>query len=463
MVHRKTKERIETEEPTRQDIFLPGLWFFKRFFKTEASSSILLSFSTLIALLWANSLFSNSYQELWHVPVSFSIGKYHVTKTFHHWINDGLMTIFFFTVGLEIKREVLVGALASRKKALLPLIAALGGILVPGIIYAVFNSGLETMSGWAVPTATDIAFALGAIALFGDKLPVGLKVFLTALAIADDLGAVFIIALFYTKEIVWPLLSLCLIFTLALSILNFLWVSWTPVYGLLGLGIWLSVLGSGIHPTVAGILVALFIPAKARYDTGLFIQKVDQIMQGFKREGRSQKDSMLLGRNHLNAVHALEMACHHVETPLQQLEHGLHPWVSFGILPLFALANAGLTLGELDLIASLTHPVTMGIALGLIIGKPAGITLFAYISVRTGLASLPEKVTWNHIWGVGMLGGIGFTMSLFVSNLSFSGQTLMDISKFGILIGSVASAFAGITFLTCVTYGRKKRSGSGSL
>ena len=436
-----------SEMPFLGDVFRPAYSFFHKFFKREASSSILLLAATIVALVWANSILAHTYQEFWHTEVSFGFGKYRLIKSLNHWINDGLMTFFFFTVGLEIKRELLVGALASRKRALLPIVAAIGGMLVPGIIYFAFNHGGETAAGWGIPMATDIAFALGAIAIFGRRLPIGLRVFLTAFAIADDLGAVFVIALFYTKEIAWHYLLICIVLALGLAVANLLWIRWTLLYGLLGLGIWFSVLGSGIHPTVAGIIVAMLIPARAKYDTDQFVKKVDEIMTGFKCGEQSCGYTVLLNRDHLNSVHALELACHEVETPLQQLEHGLHPWVVYVVLPLFALANAGLTLKGMNLTAVATHPVTIGITLGLFLGKPLGVTLFSFLAVKTGLASLPTGVRWSHIAGAGMLGGIGFTMSLFISNLSFTSPALLDYSKLGILIGSILSAAVGLLFL----------------
>jgi NhaA family Na+:H+ antiporter len=445
------------EIPLVDDVFRPAYSFFQKFFKREASSSILLLAATIMTLIWANSILAHTYQELWHTEVSFGFGKYRLIKSLHHWINDGLMTFFFFTVGLEIKRELLVGALASRKRALLPIVAAIGGMLVPGIIYFAFNHGGETAAGWGIPMATDIAFALGAIAIFGRRLPIGLRVFLTAFAIADDLGAVFVITLFYTKEIVWHYLLICIVLALGLAVANLLWIRWTVLYGLLGLGIWFSVLGSGIHPTVAGIIVAMLIPARAKYDTDQFVKKVDATMAAFKCGEQSCGYTILLNRDHLNAVHALGMACHDVETPLQQLEHGLHPWVVYGVLPLFALANAGLTLKGMNLTAVATHPLTVGITLGLFLGKPLGVSLFSYLAVKTGLASLPEGVRWSHIAGAGMLGGIGFTMSLFISSLSFSSPVFLDYSKLGILMGSLLSAVAGVSFLgiICVLDGNR--------
>jgi NhaA family Na+:H+ antiporter len=244
------------------------------FFKKEASSSVLLLLASLIAVAWANSSFAPAYHHFLHTDLTLALGELRITKSLVHWINDGLMTFFIFVVGLEIKREILVGELSSPKSALLPVAAALGGMLLPGAIYFVFNRGTATASGWGIPMATDIAFALGAIAVFGRKLPVGLRVFLSAFAIADDLGAVIIIAFFYTKEIVWSYLIICIFFVLGLIVANLLWIRWTLLYALLGLGIWIAVLGSGIHPTVAGFVVAMFIPARGKYDTDRFVKKV---------------------------------------------------------------------------------------------------------------------------------------------------------------------------------------------
>jgi NhaA family Na+:H+ antiporter len=432
------------------------------FFGKQAFSSLLLLLTTTIALAWANSRFASSYHELWHTHLCLSLGSHRIDKSLIHWINDGLMTFFFFTVGLEIKREVLVGELATARKALLPIVAALGGMLVPGILYVALNHGSPTVSGWGIPMATDIAFALGAVAVFGKRLPVGLRVFLTAFAIADDLGAVFVIALFYTQQIVWHYLVVCIIFVLSLAAANFFWIRWAPLYGLLGLGTWFFVLGSGVHPTVAGIVVALFIPARGKYDTDRFVQNVNNIMSDFHCEEQSCGYSIMLDKGHLNAVHALELACHDVETPLQRLEHALHPWVAFGVLPLFALVNAGLTLKGIDLAQASLHPATLGIIVGLVLGKPLGITAFSYLAIKLDLASLPEGVGWPHILGAGMLGGIGFTMSLFISSLSFATPELLDGAKLGILLGSLLAAATGLLFLALTCAGRRRRQAQTS-
>lgn len=419
----------------------------QRFFKKEASSSLLLLAATVIALIWANSQNGEIYHTFWHTEISVVFGDYYVSKTLVHWINDGLMALFFFTVGLEIKREILVGELAAPKKALLPAIAALGGMLVPGAIYFAFNTGSNYISGWGIPMATDIAFALGAIALFGRKLPAGLRVFLAAFAIADDLGAVFIIALFYTKEIAWHYLIVCLFLTLCLALANFFWIRWALIYAFLGLAIWFFVLGSGVHPTVAGIVVSLFIPARGRYDTDRFLQNINELIKEFECEEQSCGYSILLNQEHLHTVHAIELACHDVETPLQRLLHTLHPWVAFLVLPIFALSNTGVTLEGISFSEAATHSVSMGIVFGLVFGKPLGVTLFSFLAVKLKAASLPQNVKWSHIIGASMLGGIGFTMSLFISDLSFSSLNIINYSKMAILTGSLLSALIGIGFL----------------
>jgi NhaA family Na+:H+ antiporter len=421
------------------------------FFKRTASSSLLLLLATLVALVWANSRFGDGYFHLWHINLTISLGSVQLSQSLLHWINDGLMAIFFFMVGLEIKRELLVGELASPRKALLPALAAVGGMLVPAAIYLVFNARTEASRGWGIPMATDIAFSLGAIAVLGKRLPLGIRVFLSAFAIADDLGAVFVIAIFYTQEIVIHLLLISLLIVAGLVVANLLWIRWAPLYGLLGVGLWLAILGSGIHATVAGIVVALFIPARAKYDTDQFVRKVDQILDRFQCQEQSCGYTILMNKEHLDAVHDLELSCGEVETPLQRLEHDLSSLVIFGIIPLFALANAGIRLSDFNLAAAATHPVTLGVSLGLLLGKPLGITFFSYIGVRLGMATLPEGVRWPDIFGAGMLGGIGFTMSLFISTLSFGESGPANYSKLGILIGSFLSAILGLAYLWWVS------------
>jgi NhaA family Na+:H+ antiporter len=383
------------------------------------------------------------------------MGEYSINMNILHWINDGLMSLFFFAVGLEIKREMLVGELGSLRKAFLPVSAAIGGMLFPALIFYFFNRGTPMERGWGIPMATDIAFALGALAVLGKRLPGGLRVFLSAFAIADDLGAVVVIALFYSKGLVLSYLSLALFFVAGLALANFFWVRRTLVYAVLGAGLWLAILSSGLHATVAGVVVALFIPARGKYDTDKFISEVSSILNEFQCAPSECGHSVLLNERHLNAVQSIELAAHRAETPLQRMENSVHPWVAFVIIPLFALSNAGVALLGVDFHSALSSSLTLGIALGLLIGKPLGISLFSYVTVKMGLASLPAKVRWTHIIGVSILGGIGFTMSLFIAILGFGGSEAVEEAKLSILTGSVLAAMIGLVFLRLSSSGEK--------
>ncbi len=419
----KLKEILLAPETLTARIVRP----FQEFFQREAASSLLLIFAALAAFFWSNSPFSATYHHLWHTEVSIGFGTYQKAQSLVHWINDGFMTLFFLIVGLEIKREMLVGELASFRQAALPVAAAVGGMLFPALIYFAANYGTAAAKGWGVPMATDIAFALGAIAILGRRIPASLRIFLSAFAIADDLGAVLVIALFYTEQIVLSYLFLVFLMTAGLLILNLLWVRRLLPYGILGVGLWMALLGSGLHATLAGILVAFFIPARGKYNTDKFRQEVHQLVDRFDCPPGGCGTSILQNEAHQNTVQSIALACRHVGTPLQRLEHELTPWVVFCIIPLFALVNGGLTLSGIDLAAALRSPLSLGIVVGLTIGKPLGITLFSYLAVKTGLAVLPERVRWSHVAGVGFLGGIGFTMSLFISVLSFTAPAMQDL------------------------------------
>lgn len=420
---------------------------FQRFVHNEVSSGLVLMTTTVMALIWANSAFSETYQHVRHAELSFSLGGATISKSLAHWIDEGLMAVFFFIVGLEIKREMLVGDLSSLRKALLPVSAAAGGMLVPALLYIIVNTGHPSASGWGIPMATDIAFALGALAIIGRGLPRGLRLFLSAFAIADDLGAVFVIALFYQKGLNMSFLPYVLTVLGLLALLNYFWIRRTLPYALLGIMLWTIFILMGLHATVAGIVVAMFIPAKGRYDTDRFMDEVMLIMSKFSCPPDGCGRDILLNERHLNAVQSLEIACHNVETPLQRLETALHPWVAFAIIPLFALVNAGVNLGEMDLGQAMADPITVGITMGLVIGKPVGIFTFSWLAVKLRLAALPEGVNWRHIFGVGMLGGIGFTMSLFIAGLSFTDHMLYEYSKLGILGASLISAALGMGIL----------------
>jgi len=419
---------------------------FQKFAKTEASGGILLLLCTAAALVWANSPWASSYINLWQTKLTVGLGSFILSKPLLLWINDGLMTVFFFVVGLEIKRELLVGELASAKQAAFPIAAALGGMLVPAGIYIAVNAGTEGMPGWGIPMATDIAFALGVLALLGARVPLALKVFLTALAIVDDIGAVLVIALFYTVEISWISLALGGGFLIALVAANLIGVRHPLVYTLLGACLWLAFLNSGVHATVAGVLLAFTIPARSRIDMGEFLSLGRATLNEFERVARTDS-SMLINEEQQAAIQALKSACERVETPLQRIEHALHSWVTFAIMPVFALANAGVVLDG-GLTVALTHSVSLGVMAGLIAGKQIGITLFAWLAVRSGLATIPGAVTWRHIYGASWLGGIGFTMSLFIAGLAFGDSPLLPVAKVGILSASLLAGVVGWIILT---------------
>ncbi len=355
------------------------------------------------------------------------------------------MAVFFFVVGLEIKREFLVGELSTARQAILPGAAALGGMIFPALIYLVFNTGGAGESGWGIPMATDIAFVIGLMALLGSNVPVNLKIFITALAIADDIGAVLVIAFFYTAE-----LSMAALFTAAgifiiLLIANRLGVRNLLIYTILGFALWIAFLLSGIHATVAGVLLAFVVPATSRYNTEEFLVNGKELLEEFDREGKEGPD-VLANEERQDIVQTIESSCRKVLTPLQRFEHSLNPWVSFFIMPVFALANAGVPLQE-DFFNSLANEVSLGIIAGLFIGKQAGIFIFSWLAVKLNIASLPSKVNWKHIFGAGILAGIGFTMSLFITNLAFTSEDLTNIAKTGILIASLISGITGYLVL----------------
>jgi NhaA family Na+:H+ antiporter len=414
---------------------------FGRFMRTESSGGVVLIVSTLAALVAANSPWAGAYHALWETRLSLRLGPYGLENSLHRWINDGLMAVFFFVVGLEIKREVLVGELASTRRAALPIAGALGGMLVPALIFAALNFRGPGAAGWGIPMATDIAFAMGVLALMGDRAPAPLKVFLAALAIADDIGAVLVIALFYTQVIDLTMLLLGLALIVALAGANRLGARRPYLYIVLGLAVWLCFLRSGVHATVAGVLVAMTIPARTRIDTGEFSERGRRILDAFDAAG-PDGENILTNRGQQAAIVELENTAEAAQAPLQWIEHGLQPWVSFVVIPLFAFANAGVELrGELA--QAFASPITLGVLLGLLIGKPVGITLFAWLSTRLKLAELPAGCGWRPLHAVSWLGGIGFTMSLFVTGLAFRDEVRVTDAKVGIFAASLAAAVAG--------------------
>ena len=419
---------------------------FQRFARAEASGGLMLLACTALALAWANSPWAGSYFDLWEVPLTIGAPGFGLTETLHHWINDGLMAVFFFMVGLEIKREMLVGELASFRQAALPMAAAVGGMVVPAAFYVLLNPSGPGAAGWGIPMATDIAFALGVLALLGDRVPVGLKVFLAALAIVDDIGAVLVIALFYTGGVAWSALLAAVVLLVVAAGANLAGVRRPWAYGLIGLALWGAVLASGVHATVAGVLLAMTIPVQTRIRESAFLGQARRALDDFDTAAAVTANdpnvTVLSNAAHHSAVEELETLCEQVQPPLIRLEHALHGIVAFAIMPIFALANAGVTLDGGAVAGAVASPITLGIVLGLVLGKPLGIAAFAWLAVRSGLASLPSGVTPRMIIGAGVLGGIGFTMALFVAGLAFADADLLDAAKFGVL---VASAVTGVT------------------
>lgn len=413
---------------------------FSDFFQSNTSGGIVLLFCTAVAMAWANSPWSAAYFAVWEQTLSIGIGGASLSKTLIHWINDGLMVIFFFFVGLEIKREILVGELSSLKKALLPIIAALGGMIGPALIYVAFNAqSPEYMHGWGIPMATDIAFALGILALLGKHVPPGLKIFLAALAIADDMGAVIVIALFYTQELSLIMLMAGGVFFILLLIANRSNIRSTAVYTILGIGLWFCFLKSGIHATIAGVLLATTIPVRSKINTEQFLKKTSTAVTALEQNIGSKQENEL--------IHHIALLSEEVQSPLHRFEHALHPYIAFLIMPVFAVANAGVAI-QGNVFDALFSPVGLGVAVGLIAGKQIGIFSFVWIAVKAKLAVLPHNVSWGMIYGTTWLCAIGFTMSLFIASLAFSTEQPLVISKIAILTASTVSAVVGYLLLS---------------
>ena len=441
---------IDPQSPQRKTLPIDALISpFLSFAKMEAASGILLMGSTIAALAWANSPWAESYHAIWNTQATIGFGKLALTETRHEWINDGLMAVFFFLVGLEIKREVLIGELSSLRRAALPLIAALGGAILPAVFYLFVAHTGNATKGWAIPMATDIAFVLGALAILGGRIPVSLKVFVTALAIADDLIAVLVIAIFYTDRI--QVISLALgLAGLALCFgANVLGVRKPVIYEIIGVFVWYAVLKSGVHATVAGVLLAFTIPAQTYIDRDSFLKRSRWLIDRFEAAPPQSSEAH-------SAIHSMESQLELIESPLHRIEYSLHPWVSFVVMPLFAFSNSGVRIFG-NVAAAAKHPVSLGIILGLFVGKPLGIWLFARGAAKSGLAAVPPELTWRTLFGAAWLCGIGFTMSLFIATLAFGEGALLDMSKIGILAASLASGICASIFLL-----RQSRSSSSN-
>ena len=412
------------------------------FAAAEASGGIVLLAGAIVALIWANSPWEHEYFEFFHTELALDLHLLSIELSLGHAVNDGLMAIFFFVVGMEIKRELVHGELASPRKAALPVAAALGGMIVPAIIFTFWNFGGDGAKGWGIPMATDIAFAVGVLSVVGKRVPFPLKVFLLALAVADDLGAIVVIAVFYTEQIALEPSLWAVAILVAIVVANRAGIRSTEVYLALGICLWAAVLKSGIHATVAGVVLAMLTPSKPYYSDGEFEESAQSLLDRYNQaraagdEDRAQQ-----------ALAQLETLTQGTESPLDRLERKLVPWSSYVIVPIFALANAGVALSGDMVSNAVSSPVTLGVAMGLVVGKPIGVLLAAWLAVRVGLAQFPRGVNLHHMVGVGLLAGIGFTVSLFVTGLAFENPELIDEGKVGILAASTFAGIVGFTYL----------------
>ena len=417
----------------------------KKFIQLETSSSIILFAVSIFAVLWANSSYGYLYADLWHhkFTIGFADNSFHLSKPLILWINDGLMAIFFFVIGLEIKREILAGELTTLRKASLPFFAAIGGMLFPVMIFLFFNADKAGAEGWGIPMATDIAFTLGILTLLGKRVPLGLKIFLTAFAIVDDIGAVIVIAVFYSTNIQWDLLGYAMFIYSFVAFLSYKKMYSQYIYFLVGCIVWLLFLKSGVHPTIAGILMAFTIPIHRKVNIKEYLKLVTVQFDIFKSSKPDSEE--LLSSDQIHAIDEMESLTEKVHSPLQNLEHTLHGWVSYVIMPIFALANAGVII-SFEGLGDLSH-LSINIALALVLGNTIGIMLMSVIAIKLKLADLPENVNFKQLFGVSLLGGLGFTMSLFIANLAYVEDDLIAAAKMGVIIGSLVAGILGYLIL----------------
>jgi Na+:H+ antiporter, NhaA family len=419
---------------------------FVRFTRIEAASGLVLLAAAVAALIWANSRWSDTYFQILETQLTIEFGPFHLDESLLHLINDGLMAIFFFVVGLEIKRQLVLGDLRDPKAAALPVLAALGGMIFPAAIYLMFtlDAGGEAVRGWGIPMATDIAFAVGVVALLGSRVPSGAKLFLLTLAIADDIGAITVIAIFYTEDLDLRYLAFAIGGLVLARVANLVRVRSLAFYVPLGVVVWFLTLESGVHATLAGVALGLLTPARPLYPADEFDRRARAILDTFPNEPDSPE-----AREHADheALLLSDISAEAV-SPLSRLEHRLQIWSSFVVIPLFALANAGIDFRGVDLVETLTSSVALGVAAGLVVGKTLGISLFAFIAVRTGIGRLPAGTDWTHVVGLAAVGGIGFTVALFVSSLAFTDPALDDLAKVGIFVGSLVAGVVGALILS---------------
>ena len=420
---------------------------FEEFIHRQSSSGVLLMICAVVALVVANSPWQEAYKHLLHLPVSYSFGDWSLSMSFHHWINDGLMAIFFLLVGLELKREFLVGELSELKHAVLPIMAAIGGMVVPALIFYAMNGGTPSERGWGIPMATDIAFAVGCIAILGNRVPRAVVTFLVALAIVDDLGAILVIAVWYTESVNTTALMAACVLVGMLWLLKFAGVRRSAGYIFVGILLWYALYVTGVHATLAGVITAMAIPAKPKYDPVAFSTFVKDIIRSFDRCFRP--GDKIIANDALRArVTALDNGIHLVQSPLQRMETRLHTPVAFIVVPIFALANAGIPVDSFTSADAVFNPLTLGVICGLVFGKLFGIVGATWIGWKLGWGELPKFSTFHHITGVALLGGIGFTMSIFIAELAFAGQSEMLIqAKAGVLLASLIAGIAGFLVL----------------
>ena len=419
----------------------------EEFIHRQTTSGILLMICAVIALAIANSPFHDAYEKLLHVEAGLGVGPYQFSMSLHHWINEALMALFFLVMGLELKRELLVGELSSLRQALLPIMAAIGGMVIPALGYYIFNTSGHTANGWGIPMATDIAFAIGALSLLGARVPKSLITFLIALAIVDDLGAVAVIAVFYTDALNMQAAILAIIFSLVLLSMNMGGVRHSLPYAIVGMLLWAAMLATGVHATIAGIIVAFTIPIRPKFEPEHFINRVKDLTLKMQKSVATNPD--VIHNNRFRAlVSSLGDGVHRVQAPAQRAEHILHLPVAYLVIPIFALANAGIPVDFAGMGQYMSDPVTLGVLVGLLLGKPIGIFGFTWFTVKMGWAELPVELNMNHILGVGFLGGIGFTMSIFIADLGFAGLPRdLLMAKTGILLASAIAGLVGFFWL----------------
>jgi NhaA family Na+:H+ antiporter len=415
------------------------------FVHTEATAGVILLAAAVGAIIWANSPWDRSYSDLWETTITVDVRLFSISEDLRLWINKGLMAFFFFVVGLEIKRELVHGELGSPRRAALPAVAALGGMVLPALLFLALNAGGDGARGWGIPMAVDIAFALGVLALLGRRVPSEVRIFVLALAIADDIGAILVVAIFYSEGFSLEALGVALLLLGVIVAMNRAGVRGLNAYLLVGALFWVAVFKSGVHATIAGVVLGLLAPASPYFSKRTFAESIGTLVAGFRRaiaQGDEERAEVVLGQ--------LEELTQGTEAPLERLERLFHPLTSYAVLPLFALANAGLDLSGDVFKDAVSSSVTLGIILGLVVGNPLGIVGFSWVAVRLGITSLPAGMRWAHMVGIGLLGGVGFTVSLFITGLAFEDAELISEAKVGILAASVIAGLASYAFLRAV-------------